>query len=45
MTSMRFWKGGNSMTKGYTGTGFAIILVLFILLVIVGCTCYNEIGC
>ncbi|RNA66307.1 YjcZ family sporulation protein [Alteribacter keqinensis] len=25
----------------YNGNGFALILVLFILLVIIGCSCFN----
>jgi uncharacterized protein (TIGR01732 family) len=33
--------GGGYGYGGYSGGSFAIIVVLFILLVIVGCTCFN----
>jgi len=34
-------KGGFHMSGGYGGNIYGTILVLFILLVIIGCTCYG----
>lgn len=34
--------GGGYGYGGYSGGSFAIIVVLFILLVIVGCTCFKT---